>query len=132
MFQKRKTDIGWCCAFNMNRPTEVEFWNGKVYNRSDQLYSKTSGVDMGLTVQLHPHLSDLAYVLQSNIAFRIFVLEPHNYPTEDLQPVIVGPNMEAFLNIMPKRIVGDRAMADISAQSRGCFFFDEPTLVYKR
>ena len=116
----------------MNRPTEREFLQGKIYNISDQLYTRTSGVDMGLTVQLHPHLDDLGYVLQSNIGFRVFVVEPHNFPTEDLQPTIIGPNIESFLNVIPKRIVGDTAMRDIDAENRGCFFFDEPKLIYRR
>lgn len=86
---------------------------------------------MGLTLELNPMMHDVAYVLQSNIAFRVFVLEPHNYATEDMQPIILGPNMEAFLSVIPRKITGDRAMADIDAESRGCFFFEEPTLVYE-
>lgn len=116
----------------MNRPSEKDFIAGKIYNRSDQLYIKNSGVDMGLTLEIHPHIEDMSYVLNSNIAFRVFVMEPHNYPTEDMQPIIVGPNMEAFLSVIPRRITGDRVMADISAESRGCFFFDEPSLIYDR
>lgn len=131
MFEIRKTEIGWCCAFNMKRPSEKEFWQGMIYNRSDQLYTRSSGLDMGLTLELNPMMHDVAYVLQSNIAFRVFVLEPHNYATEDMQPIILGPNMEAFLSVIPRKITGDRAMADIDAESRGCFFFEEPTLVYE-
>lgn len=131
MFEKRRTEIGTCCAFNMNRPTEEEFWQGKIYNRSEQLFTKSSGLDMGLTLEIDPMLHDVAYVLQSNIAFRIFVLEAHNYPTEDMQPIILGPNMEAFLSVIPRKITGDSAMTDIDAESRGCFFFEEPTLVYE-
>lgn len=105
---------------------------GKVYNRSDQLFTKSAGLDMGLTVELRPHINDIAYVLQSNIGFRVFILEPHNYPTEDMQPIVIGPNYEAFLSVFPRRITGDKVMTDISAESRGCFFFEEPNLVYDR
>lgn len=132
IFARRRTEIGKCCAFNMNRPSQEEFWRGKIYNRSDQLYTKSSGLDMGLTLELRPHISDITYVLTSNIAFRVFILEPHNFPTDDMQPIIIGPNYEAFLSVIPRRIVGDRAMSDISAESRGCFFFDEPKLIYDR
>lgn len=129
---KRNTEIGVCCAFNLNRPREDEFWRGKIYNRTDQLYLKSPGLEVGLTLELNPLLDNLAYVLQSNIGFRIFVLEPHNYPTEDMQPIIIGPNQEAFLSITPRRVVGDIAMLDIDAQSRGCYFFSEPTLIYNK
>lgn len=124
--------MGKCCAFNMNRPTEKEFWNGKIYNRSDQLYIKNAGQEAGLTLEIDPHLHDFMYVLQSNMAVRVFILEPHNYPTEDQQPVVMMPNMEIFLSIIPRRVTGDRTMLDIDAESRGCYFFAEPNLVYSK
>lgn len=116
----------------MNRPTEDDFWRGKFYNRSDQLYVKTAGLEVGLTLEINPQLDDLAYVLQSNIGFRVFILESHNYPTEDMMPIIIGPNMEAFLSVTPRRVTGDTAMTDINAESRGCYFFTEPTLIYDK
>lgn len=116
----------------MKRPSETDFNNGKIYDSTDQLYTRSSGVDMGLTLEMKPHLDEVAYVLQSNVAFRVFILETHNYPTEDMQPIIIGPTFEAFLGVFPKRITGDRSMVDISAESRGCFFHDEPNLIYEK
>lgn len=130
LFAKRRTELGYCCAFNMNRPTQEQFWHGEVYNRSNQLYIKTSGMEVGLSLEINPNLEDITYVAQSNIGFRVYVLEPHNFPTEDLQPIVIEPNMETFLSIVPRRITSDPAMVDITADSRGCYFFQEPKLIY--
>lgn len=124
--------MGTCCAFNLNRPREVDFVEGKEFNRSHSMYLKSSGPAVGLTVQLDPLLDIEEYLLQSNSGFRVFVTENHNYPSEDMQPIMVEPNTEMFLSLWPKVISGDRTMWDLDANDRGCYFFTEPHLIYSK
>lgn len=87
-------------------------------------------MEVGLSLEINPNLDEITYVVQSNIGLRVYILEPHNFPTDDMQPIVIGPNMEAFLSIVPRRITGDPSMVDINAESRGCYFFQEPKLIY--
>lgn len=132
IFRRRRTEIGICCAFNQNRPTESEFNQGVRYNHSKQLYIKSPGFENGLSVHLIPHINDSAYSIQSNMGIKVVILETQNFADDNLQPITVTPNLEMFLGIVPRKISGDETMRDVSAEVRGCYFFDEKDLIYKK
>ncbi|XP_055683979.1 sodium channel protein Nach-like [Lutzomyia longipalpis] len=138
IFNTNWTDYGPCCTFNYQRLTGVEMERiskqGLDIPSPKPLYVKESEFKEGLTVIIEQNSSDQNYNVHSSMASRVLIFNPQDYPDMGSNAYIerqIQLSGEVFIELFPESFKGSQTMRHVSAKARGCYFWDENTLIYK-
>uniref|UniRef100_A0A240SXT3 Uncharacterized protein n=1 Tax=Lutzomyia longipalpis TaxID=7200 RepID=A0A240SXT3_LUTLO len=68
------------------------------------------------------------------MASRVLIFNPQDYPDMGSNAYIerqIQLSGEVFIELFPESFKGSQTMRHVSAKARGCYFWDENTLIYK-
>ena len=133
IFTRVPTDIGMCCALNVDdslRDSEYqtlvkEMQEGETTQKVKSQEGARNG--LRLTLDLHSNTVSLGTLDQQHNAFKMFIGEPAQFPTMLDKSVPLQPGREHFVDLSAT-LVTTNGIKHISPEDRGCLFTDESDL----
>jgi hypothetical protein len=154
VFQKRPTNHGMCCSFNMKKAEDIlrksryqeaialrqsedrkhgfkNDWNTQWFNGSNELKAE-SGFERGLKVIFDGHSNrlSLASVSADFEGFQISVEDNKNFPI--MGGYIVRPGLQNNIQLDAVRLEGREEIRKYQPEQRNCYFPDEHHLKLHR
>ena len=156
LFQKRPTDRGMCCSFNMenaertlkesdysatvalrqSKDSEYSFESEKKpqwYLENDEPRAEP-GVKKGLTLVVDRHSDKLApgSVSDNFLGFPMVVDDRKKFPLVEMSGEIVRPGYQTNVKVSAVHFEGREEIRQYKPDHRNCYFPDEFTLKYHR
>ncbi|CAH1385089.1 unnamed protein product, partial [Tenebrio molitor] len=130
IFSMRLTHGGYCCVFNYVKITS------DLNNRIEEKPITTdAGVENGLYVAIANNFPDYYYTTLSSPGAMISVFVPTDYPDKPsgaVTEILVPPNSENFVEIVPTTLTSVRDVANYPVAKRGCLFDKERITSFQR
>lgn len=101
LFAVSETYQGYCCSFNILRPTSVTAINKNQTVRKTHFF----GPDMGLSVILNPLIEKQAMTSVNSEGIKILINEFNLYPSARAIERMLPSKQETFFEIRPERTV---------------------------
>lgn len=121
LFLVSETYQGYCCSFNMLKPT------GSLIAQKNQKARKTQyfGPDMGLSVIINPLIEVNAMTSVNSEGIKILVNQPILYPSQRTLERMLPHRQMSFVEIRPERTYCSTTVRSLPISDRGCVFDNE-------
>ena len=135
-FTRVPTDMGMCCALNVNNSLRTSGYSDLVKKmqgmdkktmRMRSQEGKRNGLK--LTLDLHSNTVSLGTLDQQHNTFKMFIGEPAQFPMMRGKSFNLEPGREHFVDLSAT-VVTTKEIRKISPEARGCFFTDEGDLEF--
>lgn len=124
IFRIAETYQGYCCAFNILKPTGASIAS-KVQNI---LKTQYFGPEKGLSVIINPLIELNAMTSVNSEGMKILVNEHNLYPSERAIERMLPHKQESLVEIRPERTDCSNAVRSLPLSDRGCVFSNEHDL----
>lgn len=124
IFRIAETYQGYCCAFNILKPTGASVASNIQKIRKTQYF----GPDMGLSVIINPLIEHNAMTSVNSEGIKILVNEHNLYPSERTIERMLPHQQETFVEVRPERTDCSNAVRSLPLSDRGCVFNNEHAL----
>ena len=135
IFTRVPTDIGMCCALNVDDTLQASEYQNLVTQmqggKGTEKVRSQEGARNGLrlTVDFHSNMVSLGTLQQQHNTFRLFIGEPAQFPMIRDKSITLQPGREHFIDLSAT-LVTTNGIKDISPEDRGCLFTDESDLEF--
>ena len=135
IFTRVPTDIGMCCALNVDDSLKESEYQHLVKEMQGGTRAKKVKSQEGsrnglrLSLDLHSNTVSLGSLPQQHSTFKMFIGEPAQFPKMLDKSVPLQPGREHFVDLSAT-VVTTNGIKDISPEDRGCLFTDESNLEF--
>lgn len=121
LFMVSETYQGYCCSFNMLKPT------GSSIAQKAQKIRKTQyfGPDMGISVIINPLIEKNAMTSVNSEGIKILVNEPILYPSQRSIERMLPHKQISYVEVRPERTDCSKTVRSLPISDRGCVFNNE-------
>ena len=138
IFNRVPTDIGMCCALNVEESLSASKYKTLVKEmQGDKQTRKVKSQEgrrngLKLTLDLHSNTVSFATVNEQHNTFKMFIGQPAQFPEMRDKSISLQPGREHFVDLSAT-VVSTKGIRKILPEARGCLFTDEGNLeFYKR
>lgn len=126
IFKISETFQGYCCGFNVQKPTS-DLSKVKIDKPKSTQYF---GPDNGLSVILNPLIEKHAMTSVNSEGIKIIITEHNLYPGERAIERMLPHRQETFVEVRPERTDCSNAVRSLPISDRGCVFSNEHQLKF--
>lgn len=126
IFKIVETYQGYCCGFNILKPTGASVASKIQKIRKTQFF----GPDLGLSVIINPLIEHNSMTSVNSEGIKILVNEFNLYPSERTIERMLPHKQESFVEVRPERTDCSNAVRSLPLSDRGCVFSNEHSLKY--
>ncbi|XP_014487995.1 PREDICTED: sodium channel protein Nach-like [Dinoponera quadriceps] len=133
LFTFRKTQDGFCCAFNYAREDDDIPVMPDVLKSIPVYPVYDLGIDRGLTVLLDPFLDDYFYQILPIMGWKVILFDPHDYPdvtSGGVIEILAMPSSETYVDVTATSFISTKAIEGYSIAKRKCIFSKEIQTLY--
>lgn len=124
IFSSSETYQGFCCAFNVLKPTGATAATKTQKVRKTQFF----GPDLGLSVILNPLIEKNAMTSVNSEGIKILISKPNLFPSSRTIERMLPHKQETFVEVRPERTDCSSAVRSLPISDRGCVFNNEHPL----
>ena len=135
IFTRVPTDIGMCCALNVEDSLSASEYKTLVKEmQGDKQTRKVKSQEgrrngLKLTLDLHSNTVSFATVDQQHNTFKMFIGQPAQFPEMRDKSISLQPGREHFVDLSAT-LVSTKGIRKILPEARGCLFTDEGNLEF--
>ena len=138
-FSKVPTDLGMCCALNVEKSLKESEYTQLVETMQDisgsvekKTVAASEGINNGLSVvlDLHSNLESFGSIENDFRAFRVYIGQPTEFPAFQKRSLIIEPGHEHFIDLTSEVFSSSDGIKHLDPLKRNCYFNSEGDLEY--
>ena len=143
-FSKVPTDLGMCCAINMEESLKESEYaqlvetmqktseNSGSGNVEKKAVAAAEGINNGIRVvlDLHSNFESFGSIENDLRAFRVYIGQPTEFPAMQKRSLIIEPGREHFIDLTSQVFSSSDGIKHLDPEKRNCFFSTEGSLEF--
>ena len=143
-FSKVPTDLGMCCAINMEKSLKDSKYTKLIEtmqnisentgsgNAEKKTVAAAEGINNGLRVvlDLHSNFESFGSIENDFRAFRVYIGQPTEFPGLQKRSLVIEPGREHFIDLRSQVFSSSDGIKQLEPEKRNCFFSTEGSLEF--